>query len=309
MARWDTSALPAGDQFGFWHEVICQAFVPLTPRAGEARGDFPSTVETRPMARVNRAHITSQAQTTRHGPAEVAATGDAYYFVNLQLAGRCRIRHGAADTVAAAGQFVVLDTTRPYYLDFDRDWRMLSFRVPHRELDERLLGYRAGFGRPIDGTGTGAAVTALMEVLWAAGDIGSARATGELEEAFAAAVTAALTQTPLEAEPAAGGATRSMVLHHVRDRLADSGLSAASVCAAFAISPRTLHKIFAGSGETFAATVRRLRLERAAALLADPGCRLPVTAVGAAVGFPDPSSFARAFRRHHGAGPREFRAG
>ena len=44
---------------------------------------------------INRARIASRAQTTRHGPREVAATDEAFYFVNLQLAVDCRtpVRH------------------------------------------------------------------------------------------------------------------------------------------------------------------------------------------------------------------------
>jgi AraC-like DNA-binding protein len=80
------------------------------------------------------------------------------------------------------------------------------------------------------------------------------------------------------------------------------------VCRRFAISPRTLHTLFAGSGESFAATVRRLRLERCASLLADPANRATVTAIAAAHGFDDPTSFSRAFRRHFGIAPREVMA-
>ncbi|WP_033290157.1 helix-turn-helix transcriptional regulator [Amycolatopsis jejuensis] len=301
MTQWDTAAVPGREQFGYWHEVICQAFVPLTPVLGEVRPDFPATVETRPMVAMNRALISSQAQLTRHGPKEVAATADPFYFVNLQVDGRCRVQHSGKDSLVEPGQFVVLDTTRPYYLDFDRSWRMLSFRVPHRDLDRKLAGYRPELGVPIRGTGVGSAAVALMTALWnTSAPIGAAR---ELEQAFGSAVAAALTAMPL-AEEIAGPVSRTIVLAYVREHLADE-LSVDSVCAEFAISPRSLHKIFAGSDETFAATVRRLRLEEAAELLADP--RRPVANVGEAVGMPDPSSFARAFRRHHGVSPHEYR--
>jgi transcriptional regulator GlxA family with amidase domain len=101
--------------------------------------------------------------------------------------------------------------------------------------------------------------------------------------------------------------TRAAVLAHVERHL-DGDLGVAAVCRWFAISPRTLHGLFADSGESFAATVRRLRLERCAALLADPTTTSSVTAIAAAHGFDDPTSFSRAFRRRFGVAPREVRA-
>lgn len=53
--------------------------------------------------------------------------------------------------------------------------------------------------------------------------------------------------------------------------------------------------------------VRNARLERAAALVRDS--TFSIKEVMAAVGFSDPSHFARDFRRYHGVSPRRFRAG
>lgn len=50
----------------------------------------------------------------------MAAADGAFYFVNLQLVGRCRTRQGTEESVVEPGQFVVVDTTAPYYFDFDR---------------------------------------------------------------------------------------------------------------------------------------------------------------------------------------------
>jgi hypothetical protein len=106
MPVWDVSRLPERDQFDYWRGVICQAFVPLMPGRKEPGPGFASTVETRPLLVINRARIASRVQTTRHGPREVAATDDAFYLVNLPLAGRCRTRVGTTDTVVRPGQFV-----------------------------------------------------------------------------------------------------------------------------------------------------------------------------------------------------------
>jgi AraC family transcriptional regulator len=70
-------------------------------------------------------------------------------------------------------------------------------------------------------------------------------------------------------------------------------------------SPFHFHRIYHGiTGETVAATVRRLRLARAAQLLAAGD--ESVTQVAMAVGYDSPQAFSRAFREFAGIAPRAF---
>jgi AraC-like DNA-binding protein len=306
MAVWDTAQRPEREQFAYWHEVICQAFVPLTPHRSAPVTGFAAQVETRPLTHVVRARIASQPQRTAHGPREVTRTDGAYYFVNLQLAGRCRTRQGGVESVVSPGQFVVVDTTEPYWFDFDAEWRMLSYRVPHSHLDSRLGGVRPRTGAALGHAGAGAVVRSLLTSLWEVDDGIGPAAVGELEQALAAAVAATMTATPRDDVPHAT-ALRTAVLGHVRAHLGDRSLSVTSVCRRFGISPRTLHRLFEDGEQSFAATVRSLRLDRCAALLADPRVTSRVTDVAASLGFDDPASFSRAFRRHVGSTPTEVR--
>ncbi len=307
MSVWDVTRLPEGDQFDYWHEVICQAFVPLTPRRVGSGPGFAAKVETRRLAEVNRARIFSQPQATHHGPREVAATEGEFYFVNLQLAGRCRTRQGGEESVVEPGQFVVVDTTEPYYFDFDTEWQMLSFRIPRQQLLSRLAGRTPRTGMSLDGTGAGGAVTALMTALWQVGEATERTTLRDLEQALASAVAAATAAPDTGAAAIDRTALRAAVMQHVRDHLTDHTLSVATVCRRFAISPRTLHNVFAGSEDSFAATVRAQRLDSCADLLADPQISTTITDIAAAHGFDDPTSFSRAFRRRFGTSPRDVR--
>ena len=70
-------------------------------------------------------------------------------------------------------------------------------------------------------------------------------------------------------------------------------------------SPFHFHRVYQGViGETVVATVRRLRLARAAQLLA--AGRDSVTQVAMAVGYDSPQAFSRAFRDYAGIAPRAF---
>lgn len=71
------------------------------------------------------------------------------------------------------------------------------------------------------------------------------------------------------------------------------------------LTPRTLNRRLAKDGERFHDLVKRVRSERACALLRDG--RLPVTQVAYQLGYRDSANFSRAFRREVGITPSEYR--
>lgn len=304
MPVWDVASVPQREQFGYWREVICEAFVPLAPRATGDRHDFASRVEVRPLGALNCAVISSRAQHTAHGPAEVRRTGGAFYFVNLQLSGTCAVRHRGREDVVQPGGLTIVDTTEPYWFDFARDWRMVSFRVPHRQLGARVPDPDRVLGTAVDArSGAGLVVAQLMRSLWGVGATADAESP-QWEQAFAAA-TAALFGGAADGIGPTG--LRRAVEDHVLANLQDPNLSVRAVAARFGISPRTLHNTFAGTDASFGEMVRGARLRGSAELLVDPSCTCSIAAVGAQFGFADPAAFGRAFRREFGATPGEVR--
>lgn len=304
MAIWDVAAQPEREQFAYWHEVICQAFVPLTPRSDVATAGFDAKVETRPIRDVMRARLRSQPQRTLHGPREVARTSGAYYFVNLQLAGRCRTRQGRVESIVEPGQFTIVDTTQPYDFAFSEPWQMLSYKIPHVLLDARLGGARPRLGERFDAAGVSGVVRSMLTSLWPV-DAQADQAAAELEMALASAVAA--TTADRRAARLTRADLRAEIMRDVHRRLADPDLSVTSVCHRLGIATRTLHAAFAAAEQPFAATVRTLRLRRCAELLADPDVPGTITDIAASVGFLDPASFSRAFRREFGCAPRDAR--
>ncbi|WP_164155413.1 AraC family transcriptional regulator [Sandarakinorhabdus rubra] len=98
----------------------------------------------------------------------------------------------------------------------------------------------------------------------------------------------------------------------IRDRLMDrlirrdgSALSAGEAAQLFALSERTLHRRLAEEGTRFSDIVDDARYARARQMLADR--RNSVEMVAFALGYAEPSSFSRAFKRWSGIGALEFR--
>lgn len=89
----------------------------------------------------------------------------------------------------------------------------------------------------------------------------------------------------------------------VADPMAPHTLETLAAIAHF--SPFHFHRIYQGiTGETVAATVRRLRLARAAILLGER--QASVTEIALATGYDSPQAFTRAFRNFTGNSPRGF---
>ena len=86
-----------------------------------------------------------------------------------------------------------------------------------------------------------------------------------------------------------------------------SELSLDDIARRVASSRRQLQRAYAEIGQTtFREHLTGVRMERAAELLSSRG--MTVREVAARVGYRQPAQFAKAFRRHHGASPSDFRA-
>ena len=105
---------------------------------------------------------------------------------------------------------------------------------------------------------------------------------------------------------------RRSLFHEAREviahRFGEPDLALGSVAREIATSRRQLQRAFAEvGGTTFSRELQRIRMARAAQLLAEGS--LPVHLVAGAVGYRQPAQFAKVFRRHHGAPPSNFRRG
>jgi AraC family transcriptional regulator len=96
------------------------------------------------------------------------------------------------------------------------------------------------------------------------------------------------------------------VITHVHAHL-DEPLDLNALADVAHLSPHHWHRIYhATTGETLAGTVKRLRLQRAAAELANGS--LPVARIARQAGYPDVASFTRIFKASYGLPPARYRS-
>lgn len=101
------------------------------------------------------------------------------------------------------------------------------------------------------------------------------------------------------------GARIEAVKRHIREHI-DEPLRRETLARVAGFSVPHLHRVFRGhTGESIAAHVRRVRLERAGRKLRMGA--VDITEVALAAGYHTHAAFGRAFKRRYGLSPAEFR--
>jgi AraC family transcriptional regulator, positive regulator of tynA and feaB len=313
MKTWNTEELPDHEQFAYWREVLCEAFVTLRPERPreQSSGRFPSRVTAHPLSTINVTTVQSKAHHVIRGDAEIRKSPEEVYFLNLQLAGRCRYETEGRETIVGPNEFALVDSTRPYFLDFMDDWNVLSFRIPRHMLRPLLQS-------PDCSTGI---------------CVSSSHALGEIAVGFLKSVAMRMEELPSTAiEPLAGdlvnlaalsvGATEearmgqrssarrglyAAIVRFIETNLADPRLSAPAVAMHFGISIRYLHRLFEESDKSFGQVVLERRLLRCARDLGGASVDTRISDVAYRCGFGDISYFNKSFRQRFGYSPREYR--
>lgn len=150
-----------------------------------------------------------------------------------------------------------------------------------------------------------AAMTALSGLLSA---LGPTHKSPSLENEHLAEATFSLLRAALiDAENVPAPPVEPTLLYlafcsYIEEHLPDPGLGITWIAAEHHVSERLVHKLFEEQNESPAAYIRRVRLEYAHKLLT---AGHSVTGVTYRVGFSNPDTFTRAYKRHHGYLPSE----
>lgn len=309
MNVWTTHDLPTLEQFSYWREVICQAYIALDTVRGSG-GGFGGHVTAHPLAGVNVTTISSSRQRISRGRAEISRAPEQVYFLNLQMRGRCRMSQGGRSVLLDPGEFSVVDSTEPYLCDYcSDDWEQFSFRIP-RHLLRPLLAHPdyATATKVVSKGGIGTVVIDHLTSVARNAEQLSASAD-QVTSSMIGLIALSLGSSAEVRETGRGNARKALcasVTQHIERNIADPDLSPAKVAARLNVSPRYIHKVLEEEGRSFGRLILDGRLERCAKdLAADPGSS--ISDVALRWGFNDVSHFSKTFRQRFGTTPRDFR--
>ncbi|WP_433599283.1 helix-turn-helix domain-containing protein [Nocardia sp. CA-135953] len=304
----DTRFVPANERYDYWHEKVCDHFVPLlvTPANRNLQGriravEFADTHVRRVAGTEHRFQRREQDILRGGDPEQLNIV-----FVNR---GSTVVEQDGRSAALQAGNFAFYDSSRPFDFRTHDDFDYTIVLLPKNRLDLPEATLRDCTIRPRSAlTGAGIVARRLISSFVMSGReaLGPTQASAIQDSLLA-------TVRPLIAvdEPSFDASMfRVLARAHIQQHLADPDLSPRTVAAACGISPSYLHRLFDTESRTVAAFIREQRLRTALELLISPAHRRDsIAEIGAACGIVDPASFSRMVRSRFGASPRDLRRG
>lgn len=233
---------------------------------------------------------------------------DSHYLLSLQVSGRKTVEQRGRVAAIGAGEFTLYDSTAPVALGVGDDYRSINIRFPKRDLapqDRRLLDELS--------VETASVRDGIAPLVWTTllglGQYSDQIApyTGvrhSLIEMMVLMMKARRTEAAHGTQP---DSKLDAIKRFIRNHLADPELSVEAVAQANYLSVRSVHKLFAETGETPAAWIRAQRLHEAKRILSDPACGLSITETAQRCGFNSIAQFSYIFKQSTGLTPTAYR--
>lgn len=253
--------------------------------------------------------VQAGAQTVRRTPRLVGAAGERYILASMFLSGRGVMHQDGRQAHVSAGDMVFYESGRPYRWEIDEPFDKVVVQVPvpvlvdaaGRPLRTVPSAITIARGHPAGAVGT--FFRGIARLQRTDPERAAAMAAGHGIDLLASALQLAAGELPENGQ--VSEVSRAGVLAFMRQRCADADLTVDTVAAHFAISRRTLYRLFDGEQAPVPALLR-MRLEHACDLLrSHPG--LSMSKVAAASGFISERNLFRAFSTEMQMTPGEYR--
>ncbi|NTH22947.1 helix-turn-helix domain-containing protein [Agrobacterium rhizogenes] len=288
---------------------MCKVYVALDSEPSSQRG-FLGAVTEYPFSDISVSNIRSEKQVITRNSKGIRRDSDAYYFLNLQVHGSCRVVQCSRETITNPDEFSIVDSTEPFVHDYFTDeWEMYSFKIPKRVLDSRMNVGRDCVARKVSAkTPMGRLVVDYLGSI-ARNPESLGKSAFDLSKTMVDLIGLSLGEEQDQSETSKKtwkSTLRCSILNYIDLNFADHSISPSKVAAHFGMSTRYLHMLLEDCGETFGKILLAKRLERCAQDLRD-GRSVNISDAAFHWGFNDLSHFSRTFRRHFGMPPRDYR--
>ncbi|MEU6235105.1 helix-turn-helix domain-containing protein [Kitasatospora sp. NPDC047058] len=309
------SDLLAADRFDWWCDVVDRNIAPFTLLSSHTR-DFRALVRAVDLGAAQLARFSFAPLRGIRSPAHIRRWDPETYHLGTVHGSPLHASQRRNNATIDTGGLVLFDTSHPMEACYPDGYGTCEATI--LTLPRSLLPLPAGradrlLSQPLVSSGVTGTLLChyLTTVVGRAADL--APAESRRLGLIAVDLATALVADHLDAQPLLPAETRRHVLlarinAFIDQNLGDPDLKPAHIAAHHHVSVRSLHQLFRTEPETVAATIRRRRLERCRADLADPRLRSrPISALAARWGLLLPAEFSRAFRAAYGMTPREFR--
>lgn len=297
-----------------WLDVISRLFVKLEyVSLGESDdANLFGHVEHRQLPNLALNTVTSNRQRVERRPRRTGQSDDDYFLFAMQLEGVGEVRQDGRRAVLRPGDCAHYDTTRPYELEFQGDFRQLVITVPRAQLRMHVPAAEKITARAISSNhGAGFVLRGVLESLPTVMDQNALEGQGALSSAVMDLIAATLLGIPVPDDVPTSKLKRyhlDRIKSYVMQHLSDPELSVTAIAEALDMAVSSLYRAFESEPRSLAQLIWDQRLAGAKAMLGEPSCgRRSIKEIALEWGFSDPAHFSRVFRQRFDASPRELR--
>ena len=306
---WDTDQVPAAEAFDLYRDGVCSAFMPLRPeRPADDHHPFRSRHVAHDLGDVALNMVTASPHPVFKDAHEIAASSSECFYVNLQLAGRCRITQSDETVEIRSGQIAMFDSTRPFALDHGQNetLQVVSFMVPKTLLPNKPAATpQVLTDHPIYGAALGHSAAAIVPALRGGGHDAALR----LRDVVLGLTDLALSDGPSNHTPQTRRAAQYYrIVGLTRQHCRDHSVTIEQIASMVGLSVGAVRNIFTAHEDTFGRRVLKERIEVAKSVLRNPSnAHMTVAEIAFCSGFSDAAHFGRAFKDATGLSPGAWR--
>lgn len=305
----DTDKVSQEEAFDLYRDGICSAFMPLRPeRPLDPARPFRSRYVAHSLGDVALNIVNATPHPVFKDKREIATSNAECYYVNLQIAGHCRISQADETVEIRSGQIAIFDSARPFALDHGQTemLQVMSLMVPKTRLSGASLGGpRVLSEHPFYGLALQHSAAAIAPTVRENSDDAAMR----LRDIVLGLTDLALSgDMPPSCQHSRRSAHYGKLCDLIRRHCSDPQTNVSQIAGMVGLSVGTVRNIFTEHNDTFG---RRLMYERVAmakrVLRNPPDAHLTVAAVAFRCGFSDAAHFGRAFKACAGTAPGAWR--
>lgn len=124
-----TPDVSPADAFEQWEAALSTAYIPVM--AAPARSDeFRGRIAMSSWQDVNISMVEATERQIRRTPRLIARQSEQFAYALVPVAGRGWVMQGDSIAEMAGGGMVLLDSSRPFTIDFDRSWQIVVVEAP-----------------------------------------------------------------------------------------------------------------------------------------------------------------------------------
>jgi AraC family transcriptional regulator, positive regulator of tynA and feaB len=303
MLRSDGCVVTAELNYEQWRDALRPDWGLYTPDNPKS---FVGRVRPRSIFGFKASDISNNSRRCERTMRDVRVDSVDHWYALFQLVGRSKILQNDRAVALAAGDVVLVDSSRPLVFENGAHQQWLSVQLVRRPLVSHL-GFEpdsATLGDTRVGRLLRQLVQDAVEDEAVSAPVGSY--TSYMQLAFYDLVGALLAKPDAIAATPGTDKLFKRVCNIIKDSFADPGLSPSRVADEAGISLRYLQKLFTARNVTCSQVIQSVRLDQAGRLLRRRGVLnqiQPISEIAFASGFGDYTNFARRFRRRFGHAP------